>query len=109
VVAVDGLGWDGERLGHRSVKVTLGDAAHRPNAFEFRVLCALEEEMQRLEAGGGGASGRRGKAFSAKGTGSKDDASLARRAQANVASALGIDQETVARAVRKAEAYYLRE
>jgi hypothetical protein len=90
VMAIDGQGWDGERMGYREVKVTLGDAVRRPNPLDYQILCALELEAAALEL--------------------KLKPPQARsKAQANIAKTLGLQVEGVRHAVGKVEAYYLKE
>jgi hypothetical protein len=94
VVAVDGQGWDGERLGYREAKTVLSDGAPKPNALEYRILCALEKEADALAL--------------QKGAPTKP-AALRARAEANVAKSMGLQVEAVRHAVTRAEAYYLKE
>jgi hypothetical protein len=106
VVAVDGQGWDGERLGYREAKVMLADGTRKPNALDYKILCALEAELEKL--GNDKAAGDKAKAVPAK----VAQARAAQRrplAEANVAKALGLQVEAVRNAAGKAEAYYLKE
>ena len=106
VVSVDGQGWDGERLGYREAKVMLGDKARRPNPLDYKILCALEAELEKLADDK--AAGDKAKAVPPK----VAQAKAAQRrplAEANVARALGLQVEAVRNAASKAEAYYLKE
>ena len=108
VVAVDGQGWDGERLGYREAKVMLAEGAQRPNALDHKILCTLEAEAEKLE---GEKAADKGKAPpKAAARAAQAAAAQARsRAEATVAKTLGLQVEGVRNAVRKAEAYYLKE
>lgn len=108
VVSIDGQGWDGERLGYREAKVMLAEGAPKPNALDYKILCALEAEAEKLAAEKGDKSKPPARAPSPKAAAAAA-AQLRRRAEANVASALGLQVEGVRNAVRKAEAYYLKE
>ena len=113
MVAVDGQGWDGERLGYREAKVMVAEGAPRPNALDYKILCALEAEADRLadEQAGGDKTKPAGKAPPAR-TAKAAQAAAAQvrgRAEASVARALGLQVEAVRNAVAKAEAYYLKE
>ena len=90
VVALDGEGWDGERMGYREVKLTLGDAARRPSPLDYKVLCALELEAAALEL-------------------KLKPPKARQQALVNVAKAMGLQLTGVRAAVTKAEAYYLKE
>lgn len=91
VVAVDGHGWDGERLGYREARSTLSEGVPRPNGLDYKILCALELE------------GEKQAATKAK------PAAQRKQAEAAVAKALGLQVEAVRNAVDKAERYYLKE
>jgi hypothetical protein len=91
VVAVDGHGWDGERLGYREARSLLADTAARPNALDYKILCALELEAEKL-------AGSKAK-----------PAAQRKQAEAAVAKALGLQLEAVRNAVAKADQYYLKE
>ncbi len=110
VVAVDGQGWDGERLGYREAKVMLADGAPKPNALDYKILSALEAEAEKLE--GEKAAPDKPKAPPTKTSAKAAAAAAAQargRAEVNVAKTLGLQQEAIRNAVRKAEAYYLKE
>ncbi|HEY3357170.1 MAG TPA: hypothetical protein VGQ83_28225, partial [Polyangia bacterium] len=93
VVAVDGQGWDGERLGYREAKVMLAEGAPRPNALEYKMLVALEQEA--------GALVRQKKP--------PKEAARRQQAEANVAKGMGLQIEAIRNAVAKADAYYLKD
>jgi hypothetical protein len=110
VVSVDGQGWDGERLGYRESKVMLTEGAPKPNALDYKILCALEAEAEKLSGEQAPDKAKRPAAKAGAGKGASAAAAQIRgRAEANVASALGLQVEGVRNAVRKAEAYYLKE
>ena len=110
VVAVDGQGWDGERLGYREAKVMLAEGAPWPNALDYKILCALETEVDKLldekAAGDKVKAGARGAAAKAP---PALPAPLRGKAEAAVAKALGLQVEAVRNAAAKSEAYYLKE
>lgn len=111
VVAVDGQGWDGERLGYREAKVMLAEGAQRPNPLDYKILCALETELEQLsaeKAALGKARPVSGKAAPARVV-QAQAAQRRKLAEANVARAMGLQVEAVRNAVTKAEAYYLKE
>jgi hypothetical protein len=108
VVAVDGQGWDGERLGYREAKVMLADGAPKPNALDYKILCALEAEAEKLEGERAPDKGKAPPKPSARAA-QAAAAQSRTRAEATVATALGLQVEGVRNAVRKSEAYYLKE
>lgn len=109
VVAVDGQGWDGERLGYREAKTMLAEGAPKPNALDYKILCALEAEAEKLSAEKGPDKTKPPPKAGAGKAAAAAAAQVRGRAEANVAAALGLQVEGVRNAVRKAEAYYLKE
>jgi hypothetical protein len=112
VVAVDGQGWDGERLGYRESKVMLADGAPRPNALDYKILCALEAEAGKLlDEKAAGDKGKAPAKVPAKSVAAAPAlaAPLRAKAEASVAKALGLQVEAVRNAAAKSEAYYLKE
>jgi hypothetical protein len=112
MVAVDGQGWDGERLGYREAKVMLAEGAARPNALDYKILCALEAEAGKLlDEKAAGDKGKAPAKVSAKAAAAAPAlaAPLRAKAEASVAKALGLQVEAVRNAAAKSEAYYLKE
>ena len=83
-------------------------ATQKPNALDYKILTALEAEADKLEGEKAVDKGKAPPKVSAKAA--QAAATQARgRAEANVAKTLGLQVEGVRNAVRKAEAYYLKE